>query len=40
MGGKIKVKSTPNKGTTFLVNIPIEPGKEQKQESLKSNLDL
>jgi signal transduction histidine kinase/ActR/RegA family two-component response regulator len=39
MGGKIKVKSTPNKGTTFLVNIPIEPGKEQKQESLKSNLD-
>ncbi|MBB1336573.1 ATP-binding protein [Pseudoalteromonas sp. SR44-2] len=40
MGGKIKVKSTPNKGTTFLVNIPIEQGTEQKQESLKSTLDI
>jgi len=30
MGGTIKVKSTPNEGTTFLLNIPIESGKEQK----------
>jgi len=34
MGGTIKVKSTPNEGTTFLLNIPIELGKEQKQDSL------
>ncbi|MBQ4857728.1 ATP-binding protein [Pseudoalteromonas sp. MMG007] len=34
MGGTICVKSTPNEGTTFLLNIPIELGKEQKQDSL------
>ena len=39
MGGTIKVKSTPNEGTTFLLNIPIESGKEQKQDSLITNQD-
>ncbi|GAA59352.1 signal transduction histidine kinase [Pseudoalteromonas sp. BSi20652] len=39
MGGKIKVNSALNKGTTFLLSIPIEAGQEQEQESIKSNLD-
>ncbi|AQP98940.1 hybrid sensor histidine kinase/response regulator [Pseudoalteromonas aliena] len=32
MGGKIKVSSKVNQGTTFSLNIPIELGKEQKVE--------
>ncbi|MEL0640696.1 ATP-binding protein [Pseudoalteromonas aliena] len=40
MGGTIKVTSTPNKGSTFLLHIPITQGKEQKQERLKSSLNI